>query len=224
MGLQTKKIKTSYWKKQGDMQMFVVKLFRWKVGMSQKKGRSLPGDVFFPSCPTKMLSKLATPLSQKRVAHFSLLSYPTALHFSSQSSFFTVMPFSQAISSCVIPSLVSMMQSLPQVSDHSYSYLRDTLPELGQRILSWEHHSGLWPSQTKPDVTQIKKKGKRCELEILNFLPLYARAKSLSNWPCSELSVGTDKAMEVRLGSPFVLSLQCWILVRYSQGNLLLTG
>lgn len=29
------------------MQMFVLKLFRWKVGMSQKKGRSLPWHVFF---------------------------------------------------------------------------------------------------------------------------------------------------------------------------------
>lgn len=37
----------SHWKKQGDMQMFVLKLFRWKVGMSEKKVRSLPWHVFF---------------------------------------------------------------------------------------------------------------------------------------------------------------------------------
>ena len=61
---------------------------------------------------------------------------------------------------------------------------------------------------------QIRKEGKRCKLEILSFLPLYSRAKSLSNQPYSEkLSVGTDKAMEVSLGSLFVLSLQCCTLV-----------
>lgn len=57
---------------------------------------------------------------------------------------------------------------------------------------------------------KIRKEGKRCKLEIQIFLPLYSRAKSLSSQPYSEkLSAGTDKAMEVRLGSPFVLSLQC---------------
>lgn len=61
---------------------------------------------------------------------------PPTLHFSSQSSFFTVMPLSQALSSCITPShasQVSMIQILPHVFDHPYCYLKDTLPELGQR-------------------------------------------------------------------------------------------
>ena len=57
---------------------------------------------------------------------------------------------------------------------------------------------------------QIRKEGKRRKLEVLSFLPIYSKAKSLSDQPYSEkLSVGADKAMEVSLGSPFVLSLQC---------------
>lgn len=57
---------------------------------------------------------------------------------------------------------------------------------------------------------QIRKEGKRYKLEILSFLPLYSGTKSISDQPYSEkLSVGIDKAMEVRLGSPFGLSLQC---------------
>lgn len=64
-----------------------------------------------------------------------------------------------------------------------------------ERILSWEHHSGQWPSQPNPDIMRVRKEGKICKLEILSFLPLYSRAKSLSNQPYSKnLSVGTGKA------------------------------
>lgn len=64
-----------------------------------------------------------------------------------------------------------------------------------ERILSWEHQSGQWPSQTNPDVMHIRNEGEICKSEILIFLPLYSRAKSLSNQPYSEnLRVGTGTA------------------------------
>lgn len=64
-----------------------------------------------------------------------------------------------------------------------------------ERILSWEHHSGQWLSQTNTDVKHIRNEGEICKLETLIFLPLYSRAKSLSSQPYSKkLRVGTGTA------------------------------
>lgn len=158
-----------------------------------------------------MLLKLAAPLSQKWVAPMWLQSHglPLALHFSSQSSLFTVMPLSQAILSCIVHAAQCDAESFSHVWTPIQFSQRCITGTGSERIQSWEHYSG-----DLPKVTQIRKEGKRCKFEILSFLPLYSRAKSLGDQPYSEgLSVGTDKAMEVGPGSPFILSLQCWILV-----------
>lgn len=135
--------------------------------------------------------------------YLSLLSHPhgllPALHLSSLCLFvclffLIVTPLFQAISSCITPSHASQfrMMHFPHVLDHPYCPLKLTPIRTGSEwILSCELHSGhssQWPSQTHPDVIQIRKEGKRYKLEFCCCcfvfwidLSLYSRAKSLTS-------------------------------------------
>lgn len=112
----------------------------------------------------------------------SLFLYVNAMissHFKLHHSFTCTTGQHDAESSgCVWPAIV-----LPQ------GHITSTGSE---RILS---ESTLASDLPNPGIMQTRKEGEICKLEILSFLPLYSRAKSLSNQPYSEkLRVGTGKA------------------------------